>query len=157
MAEETPRDEAPEQLALASGYCARVSAEDRGSLEVRAPDGRICVSIRLTEAGPVVEIAAAELRIASQGELELKARRLSIESAESLSLATAGDLSLRAGGALRTSGFEQSIEATRGDVVIDASDDVKIDGERIRLNSPDPAPIRRYPSLGRAKDPGADG
>ena len=52
----------------------------------------------------------------------------------SVSLNTDGDLALRAAGALTSEARIQNLTATLGDVNVRANDDVKMQGERIRMN-----------------------
>ncbi len=135
---------------LPSGYTVAVrsgTAAGGDELAVLAPDGRLCVTIELTERGPSVRIEAAELSVASRGKMQLSADSLTLTSDNDLALVAGGDLRLEAKGKLATQAFEQSIVATHGDVAVQANDDVRLDGERVRLNSPDAAPLRHAREL----------
>lgn len=132
----------PRALArLAGGYALHV--RDEGSaLDVHAPDGRLCVRLVLAADGPRIEISGASLAVHAEREIALSCQRFTVDAAEGLALRSGADLEVRAEGALRSEGFSQAIVARRGDVDIQANDDVAVDGERIRLNSPEPI-VRR--------------
>lgn len=133
------RDPSDRSLALTSGY--RIDAvhdDDAERLELRAPDGNMCLRITLTPEGPMVDITAASLAVRTEGDLRLDAGRLDVRAREGVALHTDGDLELRAGATLTTTAFEQRMTATHGDVRVFANDDVRIDGELIHLNSPEP-------------------
>ena len=57
-------------LALHDGYAIAV-AEDRKLLQLTAPDGRVCLKVVLGPRGPEVEISAAALSVATDGDLSL--------------------------------------------------------------------------------------
>jgi hypothetical protein len=67
--------------------------------------------------------------------LRVEAERLKLVGTKHISLETAGDLELRAGGQVTVTGSDQVIAATVGNVDIRANDDVVVHGERILLNS----------------------
>lgn len=129
-------------LALPSGYAVDVRTAPE-ELVVRAPGGQICLRVHLTPEGPQVEIDAGSIALRSKGEISLSGSRVVLEGRDGIALRSGADLAIEAEGALRTTAFEQVIEATGGDIHVDANDDVRVDGERIRLNSPEPAPLRR--------------
>jgi len=123
--------------ALSSGYGVRTEARVGGDvLEIIAPDGRVCLQIVLTPEGPRVQIASAALQVRTQGSLQVECETLSIHARESISLRADGDVSIDAGRMLETEAWGQEIRARRGDVHLEANDDVLLDGERVRLNSP---------------------
>jgi hypothetical protein len=142
-----------DRLALRSGYV--VDVQDGAGVEtlsLQAPDGRLCLTIRLEPEGPVLEVSAAAVSVQAERELRLGCRRFEVEAED--------DIVLRAGGAVHTTGFEQKLEATGGDVHIEANDDVRVDGERVRLNSPyappaDPAMASVLEALQRRGDAGS--
>ena len=129
-------------LALPSGYSVNVDA-DGEQLVVRAPGGKVCVRIALTPEGPQVEIEAGSIALRSAGESALSGSRLTLEGREGIVLRSGTDMSIDVDGAMRSTALEHHIEATTGNIHVEANDDVKVDGERIRLNSPEPATLRR--------------
>ena len=131
---------------LASGYrlaSSGPSVREQDLITLTAPDGRVCLSVALRPDGPVVEVHAQSLSVASDGVLRLDCERLEIEAPGGTSLHTgslvqdiAGDLRTRAGGVIESEAHAQRLHARRGDVALSANDDVTLDGERVRLNSP---------------------
>ena len=138
----TTRDTGDEQsggLALRGGYAVDVT-DDGGHdvLRLRAPDGRICLKIALSPSGPEVELSSVGLSIVSDGAVRVACDRFEVEATSGLKLSTGGALQARAGGDIETEAFAQRHEARRGDIALVANDDVTLDGERIRLNTPRP-------------------
>ena len=138
---------------LGSGYrliASGPSAHEQDLITLTAPDGRVCLSVALRPDGPVVQVHAQSLEVASDGVLRLDCDRLEIQAPGGTSLRTgsleqeiAGDLRTRAGGVIESEAHAQRMHARRGDVALSANDDVTLDGERVRLNSPREAtPIR---------------
>jgi hypothetical protein len=94
------------------------------------------ISISVTREGITVTLAGAGLRLQTTGALAIHADALALHGTRGVSISTGGDAEIRAAGDLRTSGAAQRIEARSGNVDIEANDDVCVDGERVRLNSP---------------------
>lgn len=130
---------------LRSGYGLEAT-EGTGAdhLSITAPDGRICLKIVLLPDGPLVEMQSVSLSIAARDALTLECDRLDIHARQEIILRSDGDLSQQAGGDLRlraeglleTEAHTQHLRARWGDIQVTANDDVLLDGERIRLNSP---------------------
>lgn len=125
------------EIQLSGGYVMETDAEDRPrDLSIRAPDGRVCLKVTLTPEGPRVELDSVSLSIAARGDLTMSCENMELRAEKDLALSAGGDVTLRAEGELSTEGLSQTIRASRGDVQVKANDDVALDGERIRLNSP---------------------
>lgn len=139
MTTDKSNDERGREMVLRSGYAVDV-VEGGGHevLRLRAPDGRICLKIALSPAGPEVELSSVGLSIVSDGDVRVACDRFQVEARSGLTLATGGDLQARAEGDLETEAFAQRHRALRGNVALVANDDVTLDGERIRLNTPRP-------------------
>lgn len=103
-------------------------------LRVEAPDGQIRVCVTVTASGATIELDGADLAIRSSGALDLDARRLTLRAREELRLESDANLKVRAEGAVRIEGLEQYLVSRRGDLSVYANDDVRIDGERIKMN-----------------------
>ncbi len=91
-------------------------------------------AIEVSERGPVLRFEGPGLTLRAAGELAIMAQDISLRAESRLSLEAGGDLRITAGGELHSSAREQRIEAVLGDVALDASDDVCIDGERVLVN-----------------------
>lgn len=102
-------------------------------LTLVAPTGEVVFSVRLTPSGPVMRFESG-LRIEASGALEFAGRSLALSGAEGVSILSGGDASLEVAGDLSTSARAQAITARLGDVSVKANDDVRLNGERVRLN-----------------------
>ncbi len=127
---------------LKYGYAVRVQKGDL--IEVVAPGGELCLSIRLDAAGPIVEVRAAALKVATEGDLSLDCDRLEVKARQDISFISGGgivqdargDVIVRADGEIATEAEGQQLHARRGNVDIRANDDVMLEGERVKLNGP---------------------
>jgi hypothetical protein len=122
------------ELELVGGQRLRV---ERGahadSITLLAANGALVVSLRVTEEGPVLRFESG-LVIEASGDLELAGRRVAIRGREGLAIESGGDAAIEVAGELTTRAREQTVEARLGDVKVKANDDVKLVGERVRLN-----------------------
>jgi hypothetical protein len=113
------------------------------AITVRSPQGQVELSVRFTPEGPVLRFAAAEIELDSRGPMRLACESLAVEARQGIALEAGGDVVQRAhgdhrveaGGALQAEGHKVDVRARRGDVTVRANDDVRIDGERVLLNS----------------------
>jgi hypothetical protein len=103
-------------------------------LELLDPQGQPTITIRVSSAGAVVELGARSVTLNVQGDLGIAADNIALHARQSLSLSSAKDMSVNAGETLRQQAKRQAITSTLGDIDIRANDDVKVDGERIRMN-----------------------
>lgn len=77
--------ESPESLTREVRAGRVVSIETRADsdeLTIRAPDGRLEISIVFTDKGASVSMEAADLRIGTPGDLSVKCRRFELEAEE---------------------------------------------------------------------------
>ena len=116
------------EQALQHGYRLKQDA-DAGTLTVAAPDGRICLDIKITADGLKVSLDSAALSVQTSGAVSLQCGEFEV--------AAERDIRLRAGGSLISEAEQQHHSASVGNMTLDANDDVVLDGERVRLNSPD--------------------
>lgn len=98
--------------------------------------------INISDKGLVLNLSALQLNIRALDEINLSGRQINIEAAEHLSLKSGGtmqqtvetDLLVDTGGTSISRAKIQKIEATLGNAEIKANDDVRLDGERVKLN-----------------------
>lgn len=112
-----------------------VSHPDYNVLRIVAADLTTGVSVRVTQQGITVQITGISLTLASDGPLRLVADDLSLHGRNALSVTSGGDATIEAGGDLHCAARTQNIRARLGSVEIQANDDVKLTGERIKLNA----------------------
>lgn len=127
----SPEGEAPGDrrrvLTLRSGRSVEVEEEDGGeSLAVRAPDGRIELTVQLTDRGPVLSLRAARLVLEGEHAVDVEC--------EDFRVRARNEVDLSAGGDARVEGHGVMLESRRADVSLQANDDVRLDGERVLLN-----------------------
>ena len=112
-----------------------VQAHSGQSLVVQSADGQARLRVTLADGELVVECLGGRTRLHATGALALSADTLALEARGSMQLCAGGDLQVRAGGRVDLQAGELSLEATRGDALLTANDDVRIEGERIRMNA----------------------
>lgn len=126
----------PRPIDLAGSHRVQIRRGDAtDTVELLGRDGKLVFAIEVSERGPVLRFEGPALTLRAAGELALEARDISLRAESRLSLEAGGDLLIRADGDLHSSARVQTIEAVLGDVAIDASDDVRIDGERVLVNT----------------------
>ncbi|MRG96356.1 hypothetical protein [Polyangium spumosum] len=141
---------ARESLTLVGGHALTVERNPQNNvLRVVGPNGAVGVSITITPQAITVSLAGADLLLETTGKLAVRADELSLHGERGVSVTTGGDAVLRAEGDLHSEARIQNIQATLGNVNVRANDDVQLDGERIRLNSPDAAPPMPWPKGGK--------
>ena len=106
---------------------------DGGSVKLLSPGGEESIRIEVTAAGASI-VLARDLNISVTGSLTFDADRVAIHGKSGLSLTTYGTVEVDAKQALDVRAHSASIEATRGDVKLQANDDVVMLGERILVN-----------------------
>jgi hypothetical protein len=97
-------------------------------------NGQVSLTIEITAAGPVLRFDGLNLRIESSGDLAIGARRIAVHGREGLAITSGGDATIQTFGDLNTVAREQNISARLGNVNVKANDDVRLRGERIKLN-----------------------
>ncbi len=96
-------------------------------LLLTAADGSPRVQITLQGDELVLDCLGGRTRLRSQGALALEAEQLSLSATQ--------DLRLHSGGALTLEAATVQVQALRGDVCLTANDDVRLEGERVRMNA----------------------
>ena len=110
--------------------------EDGGEdvLSLAAADGKTTITLRVGPEGATIELGAAALAVRVEGDLAIDAGRGVRCGRDGIDISSGGDLTIAAASRLETRASEQKLVATLGDMSLHANDDVKIDGERIRMN-----------------------
>jgi hypothetical protein len=107
-------------LVLHGGYAMALDG-DRKVLRLTAPDGRVCLKIALLPEGPLVELSAVALAVATEGDVTVDCERFCVNARQEIV----------------TEAEAQHHRARLGGIDLVANDDVSLQGERIRLNAPE--------------------
>lgn len=119
---------------LVGGQCLRIERDGDSDVLTLYSDGqRPSISIRVTPEGPVLGFEGG-LRVQASGVLEFHGERVAINGAQGVSIRSGGDAKIEAAGDLTTTARIQNIRARLGNVNVKANDDVRLRGERVRLN-----------------------
>ena len=132
-----PRRAAAPQLSVALAGRQRlevVKARSRSELNLIGTDGKVRLRIEVTSAGPILHLEGGNLKVEVRGDLALEADRLALVARRELAVCSGGNLRIDAGENCAIQAKRQELTATLGDVRVYANDDVKIDGERVRMN-----------------------
>ncbi len=144
-ARSTPEDDETgagrQVIQLPSGRRLEIETDDRERLWVRAPDGRVELHVRLTAAGPVLEMEAAALTLRSDANVRVECDRFDVHAREGMRMTTQGDLeqqvegdhSVTVKGTSRTAAAEVEAVAS-GDMTLTSGDDLRADGKRVLIN-----------------------
>jgi uncharacterized protein (DUF2345 family) len=125
----------PARIELARGQRLQVCRGEREDVVVLLNrEGETAFTLRLTEHGPVLSFEHG-LTIETRGTLGLEARQVDIRGSEGVSIRSGGDAAIDVAGELTTAAHTQHVCARVGNVNVKANDDVRLNGERIKLNS----------------------
>lgn len=131
------------RLRLTSGRVVRFDtlgpAEE---LTVFSAGGEVELRVSLTSDGPRLHFKAADLVLDAQGRVEMDCDEFVVRAKRGIHQESGGDLTTRVAGDVRTNvdgdvaleGRVVNVSARRGDVALKANDDVRLDGERVKLN-----------------------
>ena len=106
-------------------------------IDVKSKDGDVLVNIKMTAEGPVLSFSGASIEVEATKRFTVNSPKVHIHADESLRVTTNGDYHEEVNNDAYRTARIQHIKAELGDVKIRANDDVKLDGERIRLNCED--------------------
>jgi hypothetical protein len=123
----------------------RVTVEVQGQEErlvVSDAGGNVELKVRLTDQGPVLVFETARLEFASRHDMSVRCRNLALEAEQGITLRSGEDLSL--------SGQAVSLEGRRGEVALQANDDLVINGERVLVNCPTEEEVQRQQAAARS-------
>ena len=127
---------------LPSGRTVRTShREDRETIQVTSPQGETELHIEFTENGPVLRFQSAALDLQADA-VRMKCRTFELQASEQIversgggvDRSAAGNVKETVGGDLVTEARIVDVRARRGDVRLRANDDVRLNGERVKLN-----------------------
>lgn len=102
-------------------------------LTLVSSSGDIVFSVRITPSGPVLRFESG-LRIEASGALEFSGKSLELSGEEGVNIRSGGDATIHAVGDLSSTARIQNLTARLGNVNLKANDDVRLIGERVRLN-----------------------
>lgn len=102
---------------------------------ITAADGTPRLQLSLTAGELVIDCLGGSTRLRVGGALAVEAESLQLRTTHDMALDCGGDLSLRAAGRIDAVADAVAIEALHGDAQITANDDVRIEGERVRMNA----------------------
>jgi hypothetical protein len=139
-----PDDREAGTLRLASGRSLQWQALDDGTEHVRihGVGGDVELDVVFTENGPRLRFKAADLALEADGKVQVDCDEFHVRSKGDIVHEADGNMGERVeGNAItvvrgnyRVSACTAGVRATRGDVRLKANDDVKLEGERIKLN-----------------------
>jgi hypothetical protein len=137
----------PIALTLPSGRSIEATSEGgEETVRILASSGACVLTVRLTDEGPVLRFEGASLELAATRKLELSCEELSVRASGGAAIHVGGDLDERVQGSARrsvrgaatTTARSVDLEASPGGIELRANDDVRVQGERVLLNSDDP-------------------
>lgn len=103
-------------------------------LQVEGSDGTLHIEVVVTDTGASIRLEGGDVRIRSTGRLSLDGESVAIRGRDGVSLQSGADMEMDVAGVIKSEAHAQRLIARRGDTTIYANDDVKLDGERIRMN-----------------------
>ncbi|AMM25107.1 hypothetical protein [Variovorax sp. PAMC 28711] len=105
------------------------------ALRVCAADGTPRLQLRIDADELVIDCLGGRTRLRVAGALAVSADSVDLSATHDLALRCGGDLTLAADGRIDARAGALALDATRGDVAITANDDVRLEGERVRMNA----------------------
>ncbi len=141
----SPRSEqGAQRMALSSGRVleADVEGPGRDRLTIRSATGEVELQIYMTEKGPLLRFRAADLELEATRDVKVHCEEFHVKAEKHIIQESGGDLRQRIGGQadvkvrgrMTLAAREARLQAKRGNVQIEANDDVEVLGERIKLN-----------------------
>ncbi|MBK9259040.1 MAG: hypothetical protein IPM54_04320 [Polyangiaceae bacterium] len=137
-------DTTTQRMALASGRVVEADVEGPGRdrLTIRSSTGEVELQICMTEKGPLLRFKAADVELEATRDVKVKCEEFHVHAEKQIVQESGGDLRQRIGGQadvkvrgrMTLAARETRLQAKRGNVQIEANDDVEVLGERIKLN-----------------------
>jgi hypothetical protein len=135
---------APQRMALSSGRVVEADVESQGRdrLTIRSATGEVELQICMTEKGPLLRFRAADVELEATRDVKVHCEEFHVKAEKNIVQESGGDLRQRIGGQadvkvrgrMTLAARETRVQAKRGNVQIEANDDVEVLGERIKLN-----------------------
>lgn len=114
-------------LPLAHGHALRLTDDGQEqALRLFSRDGHCGLEIRITPSGPVLRLVGDDVRLSVSGRLQIEADELHLRGRDAVNISSDGEI--------RSRGDRQWIQSDRGDIRLRANDDVRLEGERVRVN-----------------------
>lgn len=123
------------EVCLSSGR--RAVFTDRAKEEqlvVTSPNGRVELSVRFGESGPILSFGAAGIRLESSSEIAVRCSAFRVEAVDEIRFSTDGDIVQEIAGKASLEAHTVDVRSRRGNVNVKANDDVRLLGERVKLN-----------------------
>jgi len=105
------------------------------SLMLRGPDGLARLVLHVDAHEVLIEPLGARVRVCGAGALSVDVPQLHVSARASMTLHSEGALCLTSAQRVEIRAPVLDLEATQGDVAVTANDDVRVEGERIRMNA----------------------
>lgn len=122
-------------LELAADHVLTVErVEHSDVVRILAPDGAVGVTIHVGPDRISLDLSRGSVELRASGSLTVDAERLTLRGRRGLVIESGENARIAAARRLIATAEDHELEATIGDVGIRANDDVRIDGERIRMN-----------------------
>lgn len=123
-----------EEIELPGGRRLQLRREpEQAAIELVDGQGRTLLTLLVGREAPVLRLVGEGLTLRVPGCLALDADRLELRGRDELAIRSGGDLSIGAEGEIASRALHQRLVADPGEVELRANDDVRIDGERIRM------------------------
>ncbi len=107
------------KLDLAHGQTAEVTSDDGAqTLQLKAADGSVQLTVRITADGPVLVLSGARIELEAAESIALKTRHFSVDASESVDLGSQGTLDLH----------------SQGELKVTTAEDCRVAGKMIWLN-----------------------
>lgn len=136
--------ESAQRMVLSSGRIieADVEGEGRDRLTIRGASGEVELQICMTERGPLLRFRAADVELETARDVKINCENFEVHAEKDIVQTSGGHLRQRIGGQadvkvrgrMTLAARESRLQAKRGNVQIEANDDVEVLGERIKLN-----------------------
>lgn len=120
-------------LSLENGYEVLVAPKSN-QLFISDPTGGISLQITMTDQGPLLQMNSAVLNISAEQKLSLSADEIDIHAKKQLDLRSDGEMKETITGDKSSTAEAFDHTARLGDFYVKANDDIKLNGERVKLN-----------------------